>query len=196
MPMDWVMDPSREPMIAVQMNGVPLPRAHGYPARLIVPGLFGYVSATKWLTELELTTWEAFDAYWVPLGWAKKGPILTQSRIDTPRRVGRRQGACRSPASPGRPIAASARSRSGSTARGREAKISSPDLEGDLGAVAVPTGTPTPGQHEHLGARHRRGRRAPGGDPVPPGPRRRAGLAHGLGQRRLEASRTTADRTD
>jgi DMSO/TMAO reductase YedYZ molybdopterin-dependent catalytic subunit len=85
MPKDWVMDPAREPMIAVQMNGEPLPRAHGYPARLIVPGLFGYVSATKWLTDLELTTWEAFDAYWVPLGWAKSGPILTQSRIDTPR---------------------------------------------------------------------------------------------------------------
>ncbi|HEV8281491.1 MAG TPA: molybdopterin-dependent oxidoreductase [Candidatus Limnocylindrales bacterium] len=88
MPMDWVMDPAREPMIAVQMNDVPLPRAHGYPARLIVPGLYGYVSATKWLTDLELTTWEAFDAYWVPLGWSKKGPILTQSRIDTPRGYG------------------------------------------------------------------------------------------------------------
>ncbi len=85
MPMEWVMDPDREPMIAIQMNDEPLPRAHGYPARLIVPGLFGYVSATKWLTELELTTWESFDAYWVPLGWAKEGPILTQSRIDTPR---------------------------------------------------------------------------------------------------------------
>jgi DMSO/TMAO reductase YedYZ molybdopterin-dependent catalytic subunit len=85
MPMEWVMDPDREPMIAVQMNDEPLPRAHGYPARLIVPGLFGYVSATKWLWELELTTWESYDAYWVPLGWAKEGPILTQSRIDTPR---------------------------------------------------------------------------------------------------------------
>jgi hypothetical protein len=85
MPMSWIMDPDREPMIAVEMNGEPLPRSHGYPARLIVPGLFGYVSATKWLTELELTKWESFDAYWVPLGWAKEGPILTQSRIDTPR---------------------------------------------------------------------------------------------------------------
>jgi DMSO/TMAO reductase YedYZ molybdopterin-dependent catalytic subunit len=85
MPMGWVMDPDREPMIAVRMNGEPLPRSHGYPARLIVPGLFGYVSATKWLVELELTTWESYDAYWVPLGWAKEGPILTQSRIDTPR---------------------------------------------------------------------------------------------------------------
>jgi len=78
------MDPDREPMIAVKMNDVPLPPAHGYPARLIVPGLYGYVSATKWLAELELTTLEAFDGYWVPLGWSKEAPILTQSRIDTP----------------------------------------------------------------------------------------------------------------
>ncbi len=84
MPMSWVMDPEREPMIAVQMNDEPLPRSHGFPARLIIPGLYGYVSATKWLSELELTTWEAFNGYWVPLGWAKEGPILTQSRIDTP----------------------------------------------------------------------------------------------------------------
>ena len=84
MPMSWVMDPAREPMIAVEMDGQPLPRQHGYPARLIVPGLYGYVSATKWLWELELTTWEAYDGYWVPLGWSKEAPILTQSRIDTP----------------------------------------------------------------------------------------------------------------
>ena len=85
MPTAWVMDPSREPMIALKMNDEPLPPIHGYPARLIVPGLYGYVSATKWLKELELTTLEAFDGYWVPLGWAKEAPILTQSRIDTPR---------------------------------------------------------------------------------------------------------------
>jgi DMSO/TMAO reductase YedYZ molybdopterin-dependent catalytic subunit len=84
MPTAWVMDPEREPMIAVRMNDEPLPPLHGYPARLIVPGLYGYVSATKWLAELELTTMEAFDGYWVPLGWAKEAPILTQSRIDTP----------------------------------------------------------------------------------------------------------------
>jgi DMSO/TMAO reductase YedYZ molybdopterin-dependent catalytic subunit len=85
MPTAWVMDPGREPMIAVRMNDEPLPPVHGYPARLIVPGLYGYVSATKWLKELELTTLESFDGYWVPLGWAKEAPILTQSRIDTPR---------------------------------------------------------------------------------------------------------------
>jgi DMSO/TMAO reductase YedYZ molybdopterin-dependent catalytic subunit len=85
MPVSWIMDPDREPMIAVGMNGAPLPRQHGFPARLIVPGLYGYVSATKWLGDLELTTMEAFDGYWVPLGWAKEAPILTQSRIDRPR---------------------------------------------------------------------------------------------------------------
>ncbi len=84
-PTAWAMDPGRDPMIALGMNGTPLPTEHGYPARLIVPGLFGYVSATKWLAEIELTTLEAFDAYWVPLGWAKEAPILTQSRIDVPR---------------------------------------------------------------------------------------------------------------
>ena len=83
-PTAWALDPAREPMIAVGMNGAPLPAEHGYPARLIVPGLYGYVSATKWLSEIELTTLEAFNAYWVNLGWAKDGPILTESRIDHP----------------------------------------------------------------------------------------------------------------
>jgi DMSO/TMAO reductase YedYZ molybdopterin-dependent catalytic subunit len=85
MPTAWVMDKSREPMIALKMNDELLPKLHGFPARLIVPGLYGYVSATKWLSELELTTLEAFDGYWVPLGWSKEAPILTQSRIDVPR---------------------------------------------------------------------------------------------------------------
>jgi len=83
-PTDWAMADEREPMIAVGMNGVPLPAEHGFPARLIVPGLYGYVSATKWLASIELTTREAVDGYWIPLGWAKDGPILTQSRIDVP----------------------------------------------------------------------------------------------------------------
>lgn len=74
----------RPAMVAVGMNGRPLPLTHGFPARLIVPGLYGYVSATKWLREIELTTFEAFDGYWVPRGWAKKGPVKTMSRIDVP----------------------------------------------------------------------------------------------------------------
>ena len=84
-PTVWALADDREALVAVAMNGEPLPADHGFPARLIVPGLYGYVSATKWLAEIELTTLDAFDAYWVPLGWAKEAPILTQSRIDTPR---------------------------------------------------------------------------------------------------------------
>ena len=84
-PTAWALADEREALVAVGMNGEPLPPDHGYPARLIVPGLYGYVSATKWLSEIELTTLDAFDAYWVPLGWSKQAPILTQSRIDTPR---------------------------------------------------------------------------------------------------------------
>lgn len=76
----------RDPLLAVGMNGGPLPPAHGYPARLIVPGLYGYVSATKWIEEIELTRWDDFDGYWISRGWSKSGPIKTQSRIDTPRR--------------------------------------------------------------------------------------------------------------
>lgn len=72
-------------LVAVGMNGEPLPLEHGFPARLVVAGLFGYVSATKWLEEIELTTLEDFDGYWVPRGWSKAGPVVTQSRIDVPR---------------------------------------------------------------------------------------------------------------
>ncbi len=75
----------RTALLAVGMNGEPLPFEHGFPARLVVSGLYGYVSATKWLSEIELTAWDAFDAYWIPRGWAKEAPIKTQSRIDTPR---------------------------------------------------------------------------------------------------------------
>lgn len=84
-PTEWALAPDREPMIALGMNRDVLPAEHGFPARLIVPGLYGYVSATKWLSSIELTTREAVDGYWVPLGWAKDAPILTQSRIDAPR---------------------------------------------------------------------------------------------------------------
>ena len=75
----------RTALVAYAMNGEPLPAAHGYPARLVVAGLYGYVSATKWLREIELSTWDGFDGYWIPRGWSKDGPIKTQSRIDVPR---------------------------------------------------------------------------------------------------------------
>ena len=75
----------RDALIAIGMNGEPLPLDHGFPARLIVPGLYGYVSATKWLSHIELTRFDQFDQYWVERGWVDDAPIKVQSRIDTPR---------------------------------------------------------------------------------------------------------------
>lgn len=75
----------RDALLAIGMNGEPLPTEHGYPARLVVPGLYGYVSATKWVVDLELTRFDQSQAYWTRLGWAPRAPIKTQSRIDVPR---------------------------------------------------------------------------------------------------------------
>src|SRR6185437_12505072 len=75
----------RAAMLAVGMNGEPLPVPHGFPVRMVVPGLYGYVSACKWITEIELSRFSDFDAYWVPRGWSQQAPIKTESRIDTPR---------------------------------------------------------------------------------------------------------------
>jgi len=75
----------RTALVAYAMNGELLPARHGFPARLVVAGLYGYVSATKWLSQVELTRLEDFDGYWIPRGWSKDGPIKTTSRIDVPR---------------------------------------------------------------------------------------------------------------
>lgn len=75
----------REALLAVGMNGVPLPVEHGYPARLVVPGLYGFVSATKWVVDLEVTRFDRAEAYWTKLGWSAKAPIKTECRIDVPR---------------------------------------------------------------------------------------------------------------
>ena len=79
----------RDAMLAFAMNGEPLPAAHGYPVRMVVPGLYGYVSATKWLVDLELTTFDAYDAYWVQRGWDAEAPIKTMARIDAPKPLAR-----------------------------------------------------------------------------------------------------------
>ena len=79
-----VLRDGRNAILAVGMNGEPLPTRHGFPARLVVAGLYGYVSAVKWVEEIHLTTWDGFDGYWVPRGWSKRGPMKTQSRIDVP----------------------------------------------------------------------------------------------------------------
>lgn len=78
-----VMD-GRDAMLAVGMNGAPLPTEHGFPVRMVVPGLYGYVSACKWIVDLEATTFAAHQAYWVRGGWAERGPVLLSSRIDRP----------------------------------------------------------------------------------------------------------------
>ncbi|MGW7070598.1 molybdopterin-dependent oxidoreductase [Streptomyces sp. NPDC054855] len=83
-PVDDVMD-GRDAMLALGMNGEPLSFVHGFPVRMLVPGLYGYVSACKWIKDIELTTFDDYDPYWVKRDWARKAPIKTQSRIDTPK---------------------------------------------------------------------------------------------------------------
>ncbi|OBG30230.1 molybdopterin-dependent oxidoreductase [Mycobacterium sp. 852002-51057_SCH5723018] len=83
-PLEALTD-GRAALLAVGLNGQPLPIEHGYPARLVVPGLYGYVSATKWVVELELTRFDRAEAYWTRQGWAPRAPIKTESRIDVPK---------------------------------------------------------------------------------------------------------------
>ncbi len=82
-PTETIYD-GRNALLVVGQNGEPLQVRHGFPARLVVAGLYGYVSATKWLEEINLTTWESFNGYWINLGWAKEGPMKTTSRVDVP----------------------------------------------------------------------------------------------------------------
>ncbi|MGZ4495209.1 MAG: molybdopterin-dependent oxidoreductase [Nocardioides sp.] len=84
-PLSALLDRKRGALVAVAMNGVPLPLEHGFPARLVVPGLYGYVSATKWLVDLEVTRFADFKAYWTTRGYSAQAPIKTSSRIDVPR---------------------------------------------------------------------------------------------------------------
>ncbi|MGW0469291.1 sulfite oxidase [Streptomyces sp. NPDC003027] len=83
-PVEDLMD-GRDAILAVGMNGEPLPFDHGFPVRMLVPGLYGYVSACKWIQDIELTTFDAYDPYWVKRKWARRAPVKTQSRIDTPK---------------------------------------------------------------------------------------------------------------
>ena len=83
-PLATVLDAGRDSLVAVGMNGAALPTAHGFPARLVVPGLYGYVSACKWVVDIEVTTWAGAAAYWYQNGWAQQAPIKTEARIDVP----------------------------------------------------------------------------------------------------------------
>ena len=82
-PIATVLD-GRDALLAVGMNGKPLPVEHGFPARMVVPGLYGYVSATKWVTDIKVTTYQAEVAYWAQRGWSPQAPIKTECRIDVP----------------------------------------------------------------------------------------------------------------
>jgi DMSO/TMAO reductase YedYZ molybdopterin-dependent catalytic subunit len=82
-PIQAVMD-GRDALLAVAMNGQPLPIEHGFPVRMVVPGLYGYVSATKWVTDIEVTTFARANAYWSQRGWSQQAPIKTESRVDVP----------------------------------------------------------------------------------------------------------------
>ncbi len=82
-PLEALTD-GRDALLAVGMNGEPLPLEHGFPVRMIVPGLYGYVSATKWVVDLEVSRFDAFEAYWTTRGWAERGPVKVASRIDVP----------------------------------------------------------------------------------------------------------------
>lgn len=83
-PLPVLQDPDRNAVLAIGMNGAVLPQLHGFPVRMVVPGLYGYVSATKWLTKLEVTRFDRATAYWTTRGYSAEGPIKLSSRIDVP----------------------------------------------------------------------------------------------------------------
>ncbi|MGP9502201.1 molybdopterin-dependent oxidoreductase [Specibacter sp. AOP5-B1-6] len=84
-----ILQDSRDAILAVGMNGEPLPLEHGFPVRMVVPGLYGYVSATKWVVDLEVTTFAEKAGYWTSRGWSSHGPIKTASRVEVPRALAR-----------------------------------------------------------------------------------------------------------
>ena len=140
----------RDAMIAVGMNGEPLPRAHGFPARMVVPGLYGFISACKWINRMTLTTYADHSAYWTDRGWADDAPIKIESRIDTPQRPAARHGRpdLHRRRSPGPSPSASRRSRCRSTAAPGRRPRSARAPATTTGASGTSRGTPKPGQHQ------------------------------------------------
>ena len=135
-----VLTDDRNAILAVGMNGEPLPAEHGFPVRMVVPGLYGYVSATKWVTELEVTRFDQARAYWTDRGWSERGPIKLESRIDVPRSgQGLKAGRCRDRR---RRVAAAGRGRGrrGADRRGRVGSRDARhrDLGRHVGAVELP----------------------------------------------------------
>ena len=173
----------RDALLAIGMNGQPLPTEHGYPARLVVPGLYGYVSATKWVVDLELTRFDRAEAYWTRLGWSPRGPIKTESRIDVPRSG---QDVARGPVTFGGVAWAQHRG-----VQGRRGPHRQPEsarrlaagparrelLQRHLAAVELPVAGRPSGSHTISGASHRQHRRRADGARGPTRPRRRQRLA-------------------
>ena len=182
-PVQVVMD-GRDALLAVAMNGAPLPVAHGFPARLVVPGLYGYVSACKWVTDINVTKFADAQAYWVPRGWSQQAPIKTESRIDVPNG----SGPVTAGRDPGRRrrLGAAQGHRRGGGARRPRAVAPGPAGGGarhrHLAAVGVGLGRHTR-QPPHRGPRHRRHRLHPDRAPGTAGTQRRLGIpdGHGVG---------------
>ena len=153
-PVQTVMD-GRDAMLAVAMNGTPLPVAHGFPARLVVPGLYGYVSACKWVTDIKVTTWAGEYAYWATRGWSQQAPIKTESRIDVPN--GSVHGARGPHAHRGRRLGPAQGHRGGRGAGGRRRLASGQAGRGaghrHLAAVGMGMGR-DPRRPRHRGPRH------------------------------------------
>ena len=160
----------RNSLVAFGMNGEPLPREHGFPVRLVTPGLYGYVGSTKWLEKLTLTTYDEQEAYWTKRKWAIDGPIKLSSRVDTPARS-RPSTPARpsSAASPGPSPTAWRRSRSGSTGATGRRRSSAPAAAWSTGASGTCPGTPTSGSHQIAVRATNQRRRDP--DPRPRRPR-------------------------
>ena len=152
-PLAALTDPKREAMLAIGMNGEPLPLEHGFPVRMVVPGLYGYVSATKWVTSLKVTTFANEQAYWTPLGWSAKAPIKRASRIDVPRKSPSMPGRSWSPGWPGTSTPAS-RSRGAVDRAWNEAQLAE-------------TGPDTWRQWVYAGTPRRGGTRSRPGPPMP-----------------------------
>ena len=177
-PLEALTDDNRDALLAVAMGGEPLPVEHGFPVRMVVPGLYGYVSATKWVVDLEVTRFDQAEGYWTPRGWSAHGPIKTGSRIDVP--AGQGEGRARSPwpGSPGRSTAGIERVEvrvdegawaAGPARRGRH--------RGHLEAVGLRVGR-EPRQAHPAGAGHGRPGRRPDRRRGQPGAGRRHRLAH------------------
>lgn len=177
-PVEDLMD-GRDAMLALGMNGEPLPFEHGFPVRMVVPGLYGFVSACKWIADIELTTFDSYDPYWVNRGWARRAPIRTESRIDTPNPFARPKAGTVMVAG-----VAWAQHRAGSPL-GR--RVHPRHLAAVVDSLAGDHWRPHPHRPRHRPHRHRADRQT---DPHDPGRRRRMALRRR--DRRLTACAATS----